>query len=95
MGDINENNLNRLVGDNVSGKEEELKKRLEKIKELEQEVLQKEKVLKDKEKSKKQILLRLSPSLWNELAAWAEDDYRSINGQIEYLLAECVRKRKG
>lgn len=95
MGDINENNINRLVGDNVSGKEEELKKRLEKIKELEQEVLQKEKVLKDKEKSKKQILLRLSPSLWNELAAWAEDDYRSINGQIEYLLAECVRKRKG
>ncbi|MDF2871711.1 MAG: hypothetical protein K0R05_3286 [Anaerocolumna sp.] len=95
MGDINENNINRLVGDNVSGKEEELKKRLEKIKELEQEVLQKEKVLKDKEKSKKQILLRLSPSLWNELATWAEDDYRSINGQIEYLLAECVRKRKG
>jgi hypothetical protein len=95
MGDINENNIKRLVGDNVSGKEEELKKRLEKIKELEQEVLQKEKVLKDKEKSKKQILLRLSPSLWNELAAWAEDDYRSINGQIEYLLAECVRKRKG
>ncbi len=95
MGDINENNINRMVGDNVTEKEEELKKRLEKIKELEQEVLQKEKVLKDKEKSKKQILLRLSPSLWNELAAWAEDDYRSINGQIEYLLAECVRKRKG
>jgi|UPI00051C8B1D hypothetical protein len=95
MGDINENNINRLVGDNVTEKEEELKKRLEKIKELEQEVLQKEKVLKDKEKSKKQILLRLSPSLWNELAAWAEDDYRSINGQIEYLLSECVRKRKG
>jgi len=95
MGDINENNINRLVGDNVTEKEEELKKRLEKIKELEQEVLQKKKVLKDKEKSKKQILLRLSPSLWNELAAWAEDDYRSINGQIEYLLSECVRKRKG
>lgn len=95
MGDINENNINRLVGDNVTEKEEELKKRLEKIKELEKEVLQKEKVLKDKEKSKKQILLRLSPSLWNELAAWAEDDYRSINGQIEYLLSECVRKRKG
>ena len=95
MGDINENNISRLVGDNVTHKEEELKKRLEKIKEMEQEVLQKEKVLKDKEKSKKQILLRLSPSLWNELAAWAEDDFRSINGQIEYLLAECVRKRKG
>ena len=44
---------------------------------------------------KKQILLRLSPSLHNELAKWAEDDFRSINGQIEYLLSEAVRKRKG
>lgn len=48
----------------------------------------------NKEKSKKQLLLRLSPSLWKELAAWAEDDFRSINGQIEYLLTESVRKRK-
>lgn len=94
MGDINESNLDKTASNNVTEKEVELKKRLEKIKELEQEVLQKEKGLKDKEKSKKQILLRLAPSLWNELAVWAEDDYRSINGQIEYLLAECVRKRK-
>ncbi len=43
---------------------------------------------------KKQILLRLSPSLWRELASWAEDDFRSINGQIEFLLTEAVRKRK-
>lgn len=49
---------------------------------------------KPKDKEKKQVLLRLSPSLWNELAAWAEDDFRSINGQIEYLLTECVKKRK-
>lgn len=48
----------------------------------------------DKEKKKKQILLRLSPKLWNELAAWAEDDFRSINGQIEYLLNESVKMRK-
>lgn len=48
----------------------------------------------EKEKEKKQILLRIAPSLWKELAAWAEDDFRSINGQIEYLLTECVRKRK-
>lgn len=46
------------------------------------------------DKDKKQILLRISPTLWKELAAWAEDDFRSINGQIEYLLTECVRKRK-
>jgi hypothetical protein len=48
----------------------------------------------DKEKDKKQILLRLSSTLWQELASWAQDDFRSINGQIEYLLSECVRRRK-
>ena len=43
---------------------------------------------------KKHIPLRLSSKLYNELAAWAEDDFRSVNGQIEYLLTECVKKRK-
>lgn len=47
-----------------------------------------------KDKAKKQVPLRLSASLWNELAEWAEDDFRSINGQIEYLLTECVKHRK-
>jgi len=47
-----------------------------------------------KDKEKKQLLLRLSPKLWEELADWAEDDFRSINGQIEYLLNECVKQRK-
>jgi hypothetical protein len=47
-----------------------------------------------KDKEKKQVLLRLSSSLWKELAAWAEDDFRSINGQIKYLLNECVKQRK-
>jgi hypothetical protein len=42
----------------------------------------------------KKILLRLPSSLWEELAAWAADDIRSINGQIEYLLTECVKQRK-
>ncbi|MDR0644783.1 MAG: Arc family DNA-binding protein [Treponema sp.] len=46
------------------------------------------------EEKKKQALLRLSDSLWKEIAAWAEDDFRSINGQIEFLLTECVRNRK-
>ncbi|MDL2254169.1 hypothetical protein LJC49_08930 [Ruminococcaceae bacterium OttesenSCG-928-I18] len=45
-------------------------------------------------KQKKQVPLRLSSSLYNELAAWAEEDFRSVNGQIEYLLTECVRQRK-
>ena len=50
--------------------------------------------MEQKDKGKKQILLRISPKLWEELAAWAEDDFRSINGQIEYLLTECVRQRR-
>ena len=43
---------------------------------------------------KKQLPLRLSPELYNALAAWAEDDFRSVNGQIEYLLTLCVKQRK-
>ena len=41
------------------------------------------------DKEKKQVPLRLSPKLYDALAAWAEDDFRSVNGQIEYLLTEC------
>ena len=43
---------------------------------------------------KKQVPLRLSPTLYAAIAAWAEEDFRSVNGQIEYLLTECVRQRK-
>jgi hypothetical protein len=50
--------------------------------------------LEQKDKGKKQLLLRISPQLWAELSAWAEDDFRSINGQIEYLLTECVKQRR-
>ena len=43
---------------------------------------------------KKQIPLRLSSQLYSQLMQWAEDDFRSVNGQIEYLLTECVKQRK-
>ena len=46
------------------------------------------------ENDKKQIPLRISSKLYDAVAAWAEDDFRSVNGQIEYLLSECVRQRK-
>ena len=46
------------------------------------------------ESGKKQVPLRLSPKLYAAIAAWAEDDFRSINGQIEYLLTECVKQHK-
>ena len=49
----------------------------------------------DGDKNKKQVPLRLSPSLYAELSKWAEDDFRSLNGQIEYLLSTCVKKRRG
>lgn len=78
--------------DDLTRKEEMLQERLQKIKELEDEVKKREKAL--KEKSKKQMLLRLSPSLWNDIAAWAEEDFRSINGQVEFLLTKCVNERK-
>ncbi len=48
----------------------------------------------NKTNEKKQIPLRLSSKLYDAVAAWAEDDFRSVNGQIEYLLTECVKQRK-
>ena len=47
------------------------------------------------EEKKKQVPLRISDALFADLAAWAKDDFRSVNGQIEYLLTECVKRRKG
>lgn len=45
--------------------------------------------------SKKPILLRISHELWEQLQHWAESDLRSLNGQIEFILREAVRKRTG
>lgn len=42
---------------------------------------------------KKQIPLRLSKRLYEKLAKWADEDFRSINGQIEYLLHLCMEKK--
>ena len=47
------------------------------------------------EKKTKTILLRLNPKMWEEISKWADEEFRSINGQIEYLLHDAiVRKRK-
>lgn len=43
---------------------------------------------------RKQIPLRISEDLYKEIAAWAEDDFRSINGQIEYLLTENIKSKR-
>ena len=75
-------------------KEEQLAARLERIADMEAQILKREKAAKEKEKAKKQVLLRLAPSLWDDIAQWAEDDFRSINSQIEFLLSEAVKNRK-
>ena len=59
------------------------------------EDVMKEEELEKRNKAKKQIPLRVSPALYAELMEWAEADFRSLNGQIEYLLTECVKHRKG
>ncbi len=43
---------------------------------------------------RKAFLLRIDPELWRELEAWAADELRSVNGQVEYLLRQAVQKRK-
>ena len=43
---------------------------------------------------RKAFLLRIELKVWNEIAKWAQDELRSVNGQIEYLLKEAVEKRK-
>lgn len=47
-----------------------------------------------KKVEKKRLLLRIDPALHNDLRVWAEDDFRSINAQIEFLLKQAVAKRK-
>ena len=43
---------------------------------------------------RKSFLLRIDPQLWTELEAWAADELRSVNGQVEYLLRQAVQKRR-
>jgi hypothetical protein len=44
---------------------------------------------------RKSFLMRIDPALWAEIEAWAQDELRSVNGQIEYLLRQAVQKRRG
>ncbi len=48
-----------------------------------------------KPKERKPFLLRIDPALWDELERWAQDELRSVNGQIEMILRQAVAKRKG
>ena len=75
-------------------REEQLLARKEKLDALETELKEREKELKAKDAKRKQIILRLPESLWREIARWAEDDFRSINGQIEYLLTQSIKEHR-
>lgn len=44
---------------------------------------------------KKKFLLRISPELWDELERWAATEMRSVNAQMEFLLREAVKRRRG
>jgi hypothetical protein len=44
---------------------------------------------------RRSFLVRLPEELLEELNRWAKDDLRSLNGQIEFLLRDAVRKRRG
>jgi hypothetical protein len=43
---------------------------------------------------KKAFVLRVNPDMLKELEAWAQQDFRSLNGQIEYLLSEALKKHR-
>lgn len=43
---------------------------------------------------RKKFLLRMSPTLWEELNRWAAQEFRSVNGQIEFLLQRAVDERR-
>ena len=45
--------------------------------------------------ARKPVLLRLSPELHDELRKWANQDMRSLNAQMEFLLRQAVMKRRG
>ncbi len=44
--------------------------------------------------ARKQIVLRIDEDTLKAIEKWASDDFRSINGQIEWLLSESVKKAK-
>ena len=43
---------------------------------------------------RKSFLLRISPELWDALSRWAAAEFRSVNGQIEFLLQRAVDERE-
>lgn len=95
MDNTERTNIADMEGRKLDSREERLRQRREKLDALEAELREREKALKARDAKRKQIILRLPESLWADIAGWAEDDFRSVNAQIEYLLTKSVRERKG
>tara|TARA_B100002052_G_scaffold289186_1_gene306236 strand:- start:383 stop:535 length:153 start_codon:yes stop_codon:yes gene_type:complete len=43
---------------------------------------------------KKKVLLRIDPKLHDQLRQWADDEFRSINAQIEFLLQKAIAENR-
>ena len=93
-GDTDNKKMN-IQNKELEAKEARLIARKERLDELEKEIKAREKELKARDAKRKQIILRLPESLWRDIARWSEEDFRSINGQIEYLLTKSVREHYG
>ncbi len=87
--------LNSKEAEALEAREKKLLDRKARLDALEEEIRVREKELKAKDSKRKQIILRLPESLWRDIARWSEEDFRSINGQIEYLLTKDVREHYG
>lgn len=82
-----------LEESDLKQREERLLARLAEVEKREERLREREETLHAAEQEKKQVLLRIPLSLWLSLARWADQDLRSINGQIEYLLTQAVREK--
>lgn len=82
-----------LEESDLKQREDRLLARLAEVEKREERLREREETLHAAEQEKKQVLLRIPLSLWLSLARWADQDLRSINGQIEYLLTQAVREK--
>lgn len=82
-----------LEENDLKQREDRLLARLVEVEKREERLREREETLHAAEQEKKQVLLRIPLSLWLSLARWADQDLRSINGQIEYLLTQAVREK--
>lgn len=43
-------------------------------------------------KKKKNFMLRIDPELYDALQKWAQDEFRSVNGHVEFIIREAIKK---